>query len=84
MANVDRFTELSLGDWNWRPALRAVRAPALLIHGTLDFFAVESAREWAAALQNSRLLLLDGSGHLPYLEDPERFFAAVESFLNER
>lgn len=79
--NVDRFTESSLGDWDWRPALHAVTAPALVIHGTLDFISTESSREWAAALPNSRLLLLDGSGHFPYVEVPERFFAAVDSFL---
>jgi len=79
--NVDRFTEASLGDWDWRPALHAVKAPALVIHGKLDFLSVESAREWAAALPNPRLLLLDGSGHFPYVEVPERFFTAVEAFL---
>jgi proline iminopeptidase len=79
--SVDRFTMPSLGEWDWRPALRAVTAPALVIHGTADFISLESAREWAAALPNGRLLLLEGSGHFPYLEVPERFFAAAEAFL---
>jgi len=79
--SIDRFTLPSLGDWDWRPALRAITAPALVIRGTLDHVPLESAREWAAALPNGRLLQLEGSGHFPYLEVPERFFAAAATFL---
>lgn len=82
--NVDRFTARSLGDWDWRPALRAVTAPTLVIHGTADFIPPESAREWAASLPNGRLLLLNRSGHFPYLEEPDRFFAAAAAFLQGR
>jgi proline iminopeptidase len=84
MASVDRFTMSSLGNWDWRPLLRAVKAPALVIHGTMDVLPVQSARAWAAALPNSRLLLLNGVGHFPYVEAPERFFPAVEAFLQGR
>ena len=82
--SVDRFTLTSLGDWDWRPALRAVTAPALVIHGTADHIPMESARDWTAALPNGRLLVLDGSGHFPYLEVPERFFAVADEFLQGR
>ena len=82
--SVDRFTLRSLGEWDWRPALRAVAAPALVIRGTADHVPLESAREWATALPDGRLLELDGSGHFPYLEVPDRFFAAVEAFLQGR
>ena len=79
--SVDRFTLRSLGDWDWRPALRAVTAPALVIRGTMDHVPLESAREWEAALPNGRLLSLERSGHFPYLELPEQFFAAAADFL---
>ena len=82
--NVDRYTLQSLGAWDWRPALRGVRAPTLVIHGTEDFIPVATARDWARTLPNGRLLLLDGVGHFPYLEAPDRFFAAVEAFLDGR
>jgi proline iminopeptidase len=84
MASVDRFTAASLGDWDWQPALRTVTAPALVIHGTSDPLPVPSARRWAAALPNGRLLLLQGIGHFPYLEVPERFFDSVNEFLQGR
>jgi proline iminopeptidase len=81
---VDRFTMPSLGEWDWRPALRAVPAPALVIHGTVDPLPLEGAREWAALLPNARLLLLEGIGHFPYVEAPGTFFAAVDAFLRGR
>ena len=84
IASVDRFTAASLGDWDWRPSLRGVSARTLVIHGTADVIPVESAREWAAALPNARLLLLDGVGHFPYLEVPDRFNAAVDEFMAGR
>jgi len=40
-----------------------------------------SAREWAAALPDARLLLLQGVGHFPYLETPDVFFTAVDTYL---
>jgi proline iminopeptidase len=79
--SVDRFTLRSLGDWDWRPALRAVQAPALVIRGTMDHVPLGSAREWAAALPNGRFLQMERSGHFPYLDTPDQFFAAVETFL---
>jgi proline iminopeptidase len=81
MAYVDRFTSASLGEWDWRPALRQVTAPTLVIHGTLDPLPLEGARGWVSTLPNSRLLLLEGVGHFPYLEVPERFFATAGEFL---
>lgn len=82
--SVDRYTFASLGDWDWRPALRGVRARTLVLQGRADVFPPESAREWVAALSEARLLLLDGVGHFPYLEAPDRFGAAVDTFMAGR
>ena len=81
MASVDRYVFASLGSYDWRPAMRTVRAPALIIHGTEDPLLLEFAREWAATLPDSRVLVLDGIGHFPYVEAPDRFFPAVDRFL---
>ena len=81
VASVDRFTAASLGRWDWEPALRGVSARTLVLQGTADVFPPESAREWAAALPNARVLLLDGVGHFPYLEAPRRFNEAVSAFM---
>jgi proline iminopeptidase len=82
IASVDRYVAASLGQWDWRPALGQVKVPALIIHGTADPLPVESGREWAAAIPGARFLLLQGVGHFPYVEAPDRFFGAVRTFLS--
>ncbi len=81
MASVDRYTLPSLGRYDWRAMMRDVRAPTLVIHGTEDPLLLDTAHEWAATLPNSRILVLDGTGHFAYVEAPERFFPAVDRFL---
>lgn len=83
-ANVDRYTVPSLGAFDWREELRHVTAPALVVHGSSDVIPIDSSREWAAALPNARLAVLDGIGHFPYLEAPEQFFPTVNTFLAGR
>ncbi len=80
--NVDRHTLASLGNYDWRVGLGRVAAPTLVVHGSGDVISIANAREWATALPRARLLLLDGVGHFPYLEAPERFFPAVDAFLS--
>ena len=79
--NVDKFTFTSLGNWDWTTSLSKATVPTLIIHGELDPLPVESARTWAAAMPNARLLELKGIGHFPYAEAPDIFFAAVDRFL---
>jgi proline iminopeptidase len=71
----------SLGDWNLLPTLGAVKAPVLVIHGAADPIPVESSEAWASAMPNARLLVINGAGHIPQIEQPEIFFKAVETFL---
>ena len=70
------------GDWDWREDARRVTCPALYVFGTADILPVEAAQEWAEFLPNARVLKMDGIGHFPSLEDPEQFFAALESFFS--
>jgi proline iminopeptidase len=80
--NVDKYTFASLGNWDWTTSLGSVVVPTLIIQGELDPLPIESARKWAAAMPNARLLELKGMGHFPYVETPEVFFAAVYRFLS--
>lgn len=84
MQGVDKYTFASLGDYDWRPALRPVTARSIVIHGSEDPLPVEGAREYARELPNSRLLLFNGVGHFMYVESPDSFFAAVNEFLAGR
>jgi proline iminopeptidase len=81
MDSVDRYTAASLGDWDFRPAMKSIQAPTLVIHGTLDPLPLEGAREWSRSMRNTRILELEGVGHFAYLESPEVFFSTVNQFL---
>jgi len=72
----------SLGDYDLRPDLRAVNCPTLVVHGSADPIPVESSREIESAL-GARFVLLEGAGHVPYVEQPERLFPAMENFLDD-
>jgi len=79
--SVDKYTLASLGDWDWRPGLRHLQAPVLVIQGTSVIFPEATGREWALSVPNGRLLVLKGAGHFPYLDAPDVFFGAVDEFL---
>ena len=65
--------------------IATVRAPALIVQGERDrLVRVEAARAFAAARPDWRLVVLDGVGHAPQLEAPDRFLAAVEPWLDGR
>lgn len=84
MVSIDKFTMASLGQWDWRSSLKQVKVPALVIHGTLDPLPIDGARSWASVLQNGQLIILEGVGHFPYAEAPDRFFEAVNQFLERQ
>ena len=43
---------------------------------------MNSAKEWVKIVPNARLLRIPRFGHLPFVEQPEIFYPAVEKFLN--
>jgi 3-oxoadipate enol-lactonase len=63
-------------------AYAAVRAPALIIVGTDDLLTPPfHAEEAAAALAGARLERVEGVGHAPMVEAPERLQALIRRFL---
>lgn len=71
----------SFRGWDWRGSMGAVQIPALVIHGTEDFAPIEGGEEWARLLPNARIVRVSGAGHLPWLEEPELVFGAIDRFL---
>ena len=78
---VGRFTLGPLGSWDWRSDFAELRVPVLIIHGEHDPIPIESAREWAAAFPDARLVTIEGAGHFPQIERPEQYFEALNAFL---
>jgi pimeloyl-ACP methyl ester carboxylesterase len=62
-------------------ALADVSVPVLLVWGNRDRMVThEGARRIVEALPDTTYVLLDGVGHCPQVEAPERFVAALEQF----
>jgi proline iminopeptidase len=73
---------------DYRPALKKVRAPALIIHGESDLIPEHVSRLYADCLPNSRLHVMKNGrtrgGHFPFSEAPEAFAEVVRDFLAQR
>jgi pimeloyl-ACP methyl ester carboxylesterase len=64
------------------PRLRRIKAPTLLLWGERDaMIPFGNARDYAAAIADSRIVALPDLGHVPMEEAPERSLAPVLAFL---
>lgn len=57
--------------------------PVLVMAGEGDAKFSAIARDLARSIPDSRLVLIPGAGHTPHLEQPQRWAAAVDSFIAE-
>jgi 3-oxoadipate enol-lactonase len=65
-----------------RPGLDAIAVPTLVVVGRDDTLTPPAQSEaLAGRIRASRLVVIDGAGHLSNLEQPARFNAAVRGFL---
>lgn len=84
VARVQQSVWDSLDDYDLLPTLARVRArlglPTLIVHGREDPIPLASSAAAAEAL-GAELVVLDGSGHVPYVERPVPLFAALDRFL---
>jgi proline iminopeptidase len=71
----------SLGDFDLTNDLAAVRCPTLIVHGRQDPIPLESSESIAKSM-NAGLVPLDDCGHVPYVEQPAKLFAALRPFLS--
>lgn len=74
----------SLGDFDLTPRLARIACPTLVVHGREDPIPLASSEAVAAAIPGARLVVLERSGHVPYVEQPDALWAAIEPFLAER
>ena len=71
----------SYGNYDWRPHLKSVEIPRLVIHGAKDNVPYGASREWVAGQADARLLVFDDVGHFPHFEDQGSVLAAITEFL---
>ena len=71
----------SLGDFDLRPRLRSLAGiPAVVVHGQDDPIPIATAEVLAGLLQ-APLHRIPACGHVPYVEAPDQFVAALDPFL---
>ncbi len=83
---LDAWTETWLSpefaDWTIDAALEKVTCPVLAVHGENDEYGSLRHPERIAA-GRGRTCILDGVGHVPHRECPERLVAEIAAFLAE-
>ena len=72
----------SLGDYDLRDALNSVHVPTLVVHGRQDPIPLASSQEAARAL-GTKCVVLEDSGHVPYVEQPSQLFPLLRAFLRD-
>lgn len=72
----------SLGEFDLLPLLPAIKVPTLVVHGWRDPIPADSSIEAARAI-GARCVVLEASGHVPYVEQPDALFGAIEQFLGD-
>ena len=82
VARVQQSVWESLGDFDLIRDLEGVKIPSIIVHGRDDPIPLASSVEAARAL-GTDLVVLDECGHVPYVEQPEGLFAALDPFLDE-
>ena len=84
---------IGLARLGWQPRLASpelqrwlhrIRVPTCLIWGSVDrIMPLEHSKAWLDALADARLSVIEGAGHLPHIEAPQKTAAAVASFIQE-
>lgn len=85
--NPDTFQQAcaALATLDLRDQLHTLRVPALVLVGEEDEATPPAmSRELAAGLPDARLAVLPGCAHVPQLQAPEQFLAAIRPFLAEK
>lgn len=76
-------TELALEREDYRPRLGSLDCPSLILAGMSDRVCPPAVQEvLAAALADSRLVMLPGTGHLALLEKPDEVATAVAAWFH--
>jgi pimeloyl-ACP methyl ester carboxylesterase len=64
------------------PLLAQIKCPVLIIHGADDqLIPLQEAEGMSQRLRKSRLVVLPDAGHLPNMEQPDKYNQAIQDFI---
>ena len=69
------------GKYDFRPKLKAITSPVLLLQGRQDLAGEANIVEAHSLIKSSTLAFIDKCGHMPWLEQPEQTWKIVGDFL---
>ncbi len=73
-----------LAGWSSVDRLSTIAAPTLVVAGRHDVFTSwPQARRIALRIAGAELVIFEDSGHMPWLDEPDRFFDVVAGWLDE-
>jgi pimeloyl-ACP methyl ester carboxylesterase len=80
-----RTSDLAARGAEWAPALRAAAPPALVIWGKHDLYVpYQYAERQREIFPEARVVVLEESGHWPFIDDPAAVEKAVVPFLRRQ
>ena len=80
-----RSLGLRMADPRFWARMKKVEAPTLVVHGELDrLIPLSAARDLVRRRPDWTLEVIEGVGHVPMMETPDRFLAVVNSWLASR
>jgi proline iminopeptidase len=69
------------GKYDFRPRLKTITAPVLLLQGRQDLAGEANILEAHSLVRHSTVAFVDKCGHMPWLEQPEQTWKIVGDFL---
>ena len=73
----------NLKEWNRLPDMHRINVPCLVLTGMHDELTPVVALSMHQALPNSRIKVFKNSSHTPFWEQPEQYFGALTTFLDQ-
>lgn len=82
VANAMDRVRATFGEgFDFRPEIRMIAAPTLIIHGARDGSPLATSEELCELIPDAQLVVLPDVGHLPHVEAPVEFSQCVDEFL---